>query len=142
MIAQMNEQLRLAGPDDMDEVRAIVSDPSVAPTFGAIPDDLDDFALFVAPGLVFGAEVRKDYSVFVHLAVLPWARGRRAIDAMRALVSWFFENTPCPRVAGWTPSDNVRGHMFNRMVGARLRGEANGKKLFALTRAEWERQVR
>ena len=140
MIQGIMDQLRLAGPEDMEQVRAIVADPSVAPTFGAIPDDLDDFALFIAPGLVFGAEIRADYSVFVHLAILPWARGRRAIDAMKSLVAWFFENTPCPRVCGWTPQDNRAGHMFNRIVGARLRGEAKGKRLFALTRKEWQVQ--
>lgn len=136
------DQIRLACPEDMENIRAILSDPSVAPTFGAIPEDLEDFGIFVFPGGVFGAEVRKDWSVYVHVAVLPWARGRRTVAAMKTLVRWFFEETPCVRVAGWTPADNRAGHMFNRIVGARLRGEARGKKLFAVTRSEWERQVR
>jgi hypothetical protein len=143
MICHTQEQaetLRLATDADMAYVRSVVEDPSVRPTFGPWPDDIEDFALFVFPGGVYGAEVRADYSVYVHLAVLPEARGRTAILAMKMLVCWFFMNTPCPRVAGWTPSDNRAGFMFNRLCGARRRGEAKGRTLFAVTRREWERQ--
>lgn len=132
--------LRLATEADVEHVRSIIEDPSVRPTFGPMPEDLENFVLFIFPGGVYGAEIRADYSVFVHLAVLPWARGKRAIQAMRALIAWFFTNTDCPRIAGWTPDDNRRGHMFNRILGARERGRAKGRILFALTRKEWERQ--
>lgn len=140
MICQPPDMIRLAGPEDMEQVRAILEDPSVGDTFGPVPMDLDSFAVFLFPGGCYGAEVRTNHDVYLHLAVLPWARGPRAIKAMKALRDWFFQNTPAQRVCGWTPSDRRANMMFNRLVGGRKRGEAKGKTLFAMTRKEWEQQ--
>lgn len=140
MISHTQDTLRLAGPEDMEQVRAILEDPSVAGTFGPVPMDLEAFAVFMFPGGVYGAEVRANHDVYLHLAVLPWARGPRAIQAMKTLRDWFFRNTPAQRVCGWTPTDRRANRMFNMLVGGRRRGEAQGKTLYAITRSEWEQQ--
>lgn len=135
--------LRLAGPEDMDRVREILSEPSVAPRIGPIPASLDHCALFLWSGGLFGAEVRRDYSVSLHLAVLPAGRGRQAIHALNLLLEWFFTKTPCPRAFGWSDSDNRANLMFNRLMGFKPRSARKGKTLFVLRKDEWlERQAR
>lgn len=140
------DAVRLAQQEDIPRVRAILTDPGVSCSFPELtiagePWDgaFEHLAWFLFPGGVFACEVRGDFSVMAHIAVLPRARGRVAICAARSLIDRFFQDSPCPRISGYTPNDLAPARMWNRMLGFRPVRTIRNKTLYALTREEWER---
>ncbi len=137
--------LKVAGPGDLERVRSILKDPSVEGTFGELTVNgepwegaFGDLLWFIAPGIVFAAEVRKDFTVYAHVAVLPWARGKPAMDAARELIVWLFKNTPCQKIAGYTPVGLIHAKAFNRLLGFQAKATRKGRTLFVLSKEDFK----
>lgn len=142
------DTLKQAGPEDIERIKGILEDPSVAGNFGSLTvkgkpweGAFEDLAWFIFPGGVFAVEVRSDWSAWVHVAVLPWARGKPAMTAARALLDWFFKNTPCTRIAGWTPENLANARLWNLMLGFTPRMRRKGRVLYVLARDEYQKVV-
>ena len=58
----------------------------------------------------------------VHVAILPQYRGKVAIEAGKAVVKWFFENTPAKKLVANVPVDNQKAYALARRVGFNLEG--------------------
>lgn len=56
-------------------------------------------------------------AVEVHVAMLPGARGARAVEAARAALAWLKAHTPARKVLGYTPAPYRHAHRFMRAVG-------------------------
>lgn len=135
---------RLAIEADIPRIQAILSDPSVQGGFGPLSVDgkpwdeaFNQLAWFIAPGIVMAAEIRNDCSAWVHVAALPWARGRAVSEAAQFVIATLFEGG-VKRIAGYTPANLRAACHFNRTLGFKARREIKGKILFALTREDWK----
>lgn len=131
----------LAGPQDRDKIRAILEDPSVSGTFGQVPDwnwALDGLTWLLFPGGCFGIDYRADKSAWVHVAVLPWARGRPAMEAAREVMKRLFQGG-CRRICGWTPANLRAACAWNLMLGFTPRVKIKGHVLFSMTSQEWSK---
>lgn len=58
----------------------------------------------------------------VHTALLPPCRGKRAIQAVKAMLAWIWENTRCQRITTNVPSDNPAALMFAKWAGMKVVG--------------------
>lgn len=141
MIYYRND-VKVAGPEDIERIRAILEDPDVAGTFGdirGIPWEtaVEDLCWLIWPGGLFAIQYRSDRSAWVHVAVRKWARGRPAIEAARQVRDRLF-SAGCSRICGWTRADLQAARMFNLMLGFTPRKEVKKRVLYVLTKQEWE----
>lgn len=139
MIYYRGEVVR-AGPNDLDRVRALLQDPDVSGTFGVVPDmeaALRQFVWLIFPGGAFGLDVRKNGSVWVHVAVLPWARGRQALEAARYTIRKLFKVPNVKQICGLTPSGLRAARMWNQMLGFTPRKCIDGHVFYSMTRQEY-----
>ncbi len=141
------DDVRLAGPQDVERIRSILTDPAVSGTFGPLTVEglpwesaFEDLAWFVFPGGVFAAEIRADRSAWVHVAVLPWARGRPAVEAARQIMARLFKGG-VTRICGWTPASLRAARYYNVALGFTPRKTVKGHVLYVMKRKEWESHV-
>lgn len=144
-------QPRMATEADIPRIKAILEDPDVSRSFGVLTVEgktwdgaFEDLAWWIAPGIVMAAEIRADWSAWVHIAALPWARGRAVIEAAQFVIDALFERSKLRRLAGWTPSNLRAAQLFNRRLGftprrtVKKNDPTKARTLYVLTRSEWE----
>lgn len=128
----MRTTARVKRTHDMQAVQAIMSHPRIWPHIH------DDSVREPAPAdhehLVWLLAVDDDKPVGVflfypltavsyegHVSMLPCAWGR-SVEYAKDAIEWMFANTPCERICGATPADNILALRFNRRIGFECRG--------------------
>lgn len=117
---------------DMQAVKAIMSHPRIWPHIHddsvsePAPADLEHLIWLLAtdtagPAAVFLFYPLTAVSYEGHVSVLPRVWGKSAEYARQA-IEWMFANTPCERICGATPADNILALRFNKRIGFQCRG--------------------
>ena len=52
-----------------------------------------------------------------HYYAHPSVRGRQSVQIGKAMIRWMFDNTPCRKLIGFTPSEHERAMSFNLKCG-------------------------
>ena len=147
--------------EDIDLVSSILTDDSVFPWI--IDDGFDPltkgkmaeillsnpsiYVLSPNPYSVFVLTPRNAVTYDGHVNVLPAGRGKMALLAERAGISWMFENTPCQKIQGWTPAHYKHVLEYHIRVGFKEEGISrkswlSGGKLydeilFGIIKTDW-----
>ena len=58
----------------------------------------------------------------VHSAILPSARGKRAIELGKESIQWVWDNTPVRKLMTWIPAYNTPAYAFARRCGFEIEG--------------------
>lgn len=126
MIETQELPARLATREDIPEIRRILEHPEVRSSWPGLTiegkpweEAFDDILWYIFDGGVFIAEINERWEMRAHAAVLPEARGQKAIDAARFIIDTLFSQTPVSMIEGWTPTSNRAACAFNRALGFR-----------------------
>lgn len=116
---------------NMKVVHAIITDPEIYPysTDDGCPppeefhpiNNLEALYMVISIGFrVAGLWIftpSNHFAYEVHAAILPWARGRFAVQSAKEMCAWIWENTTCERIWTSTPAFNERALWLVRQAG-------------------------
>ncbi len=132
--------------NDPSVVTAIKHDPALGPIFfDELAKEPDYFALLhngkdAASIFEFrGPGIWESHTMF-----LPSCRGRKGIEAAKAMIHEMFTEHGADILWGATPIDNRAAQMFNRFIGAKTLGTgvhavSGPVRYFRVDKAEWVR---